>query len=417
MSSVYESPDSERAVIAAVMDSGMPAYDVCRAQITSPEAFKTREFRAIWYVCGLMANDATLPSGRSQTPALAVVDRCRSVRLSDVLGSGDGTVFEFVGGYAGVTEACEGYAGDGTARSALTVQRLYCARQAANAVWKAWELVKRGCDDIPVVIRELQSYAELAESGGHRTTVAAFEQHGDSPTVTQLSWGHGKMDQLKGCPLLTGRLYVVGAPPGGGKTTFAVQVLCKNADDGGKVAMLSLEMPVHDVVSRCRNHYNISPEGAERMSVVRMADVDPLSLVSEVRSMANAGTKLVAIDYLQYVEPARGMNDFESIKATVKGLDNVAKTRNIAIILLSQINRAARKEADKGNDYGLADFYGSAYIEQSADAAILICPQDEESPRPATQKTVDFNIAKNRMGPVGRARWTWHMPEHRFVEG
>ena len=107
---------------------------------------------------------------------------------------------------------------------------------------------------------------------------------------------------------------------------------------------------------------------------------------------------LLVIDYLQLMKgPKADRKDLE-IAAITRDLKILAKTLNIPVLLLSQLNRQVEQRADKRPNLG--DLRESGAIEQDADQVIFLYREciykDDAIPTEA-----DIYLAKNRNGPTG----------------
>jgi replicative DNA helicase len=110
--------------------------------------------------------------------------------------------------------------------------------------------------------------------------------------------------------------------------------------------------------------------------------------------------RIVVIDYVQLMKSTgRFSSRQEEVAALSRGLKLLAKSEQVAIVGLVQLNRGPDGRSDKTPV--LADIRESGQLENDADIAILLHRPDmyeKESPRAGE---IDFIVAKNRDGWTG----------------
>jgi replicative DNA helicase len=109
---------------------------------------------------------------------------------------------------------------------------------------------------------------------------------------------------------------------------------------------------------------------------------------------------LVIVDYLQLFDGPQSESRQQEVSKISRGLKKLAKEFDIAIIVLSQLNRESTKRSDKKPQ--LSDLRESGSIEQDADIVLLLDREDtrdKESPRAGE---IDIDVAKNRNGAGSR---------------
>lgn len=210
-----------------------------------------------------------------------------------------------------------------------------------------------------------------------------------------------------------GRLYVVAARTGQGKSVAGQNMVSNAVLHQHPSLVVSVEMPVVEVVSRI-----IAAQAGVDYSVITKRDFgDGLSRVDEYiqryRSLpmylcdkpsvtveeiaskcralkASTGLDLLFCDYAQLITASdRRVSREQQVAHIVRQLKLVAMELNIAVILAAQLNRNNDQE---GRQPRVSDLRESGELEQSADV-ILLLHQEENSP-----STV-VNVAKNRTGP------------------
>jgi len=208
-------------------------------------------------------------------------------------------------------------------------------------------------------------------------------REGDNPPFP---WGVPFLDRELGdaCP---GHLYCVGAGTNVGKSLFSLLLV---AECPRPAAYVSLEDSPAEVGRRVRD---LAPEA--RVKSFATFPVGKLSQVLlAIREVAEAGARLVVIDYLQLLGvdgdvPVWGRND--EIREAVKALKHLSRELNIVPVLVSQLNRTGAKEK-RATVFDLA---GSSAIETSSEAIVLL------HPGPKGSKIITAEIAKSKSTPKG----------------
>lgn len=220
------------------------------------------------------------------------------------------------------------------------------------------------------------------------------------------------------CGLHKQELTIIGARPGVGKTTLALQIAEHIAERGIETAIISLEMSDTQVIQklisrRARiNSYKmrmgtLETKELEQVGIVSAEIAElPIHLITKARTIQhieNIARKLknknnlglMVIDYIQLIKNKGKFNSREQEVADItRTLKLLSLELNIPIIGLCQLNRnAARQEPT------LADLRESGAIEQDADN-ILFLYQEAES----TETVVDITLklAKQRAGETGK---------------
>lgn len=258
-------------------------------------------------------------------------------------------------------------------------------------------------------------------------------EHGrvGGPAVrTSLQW----LDDKLGGGLRTDRLYILAARPGGGKTSLALGMAIVAAQDGHRVAVVSLEMSKEDLLRRAAswisgvNAYTRFRDDDDRMrfrdALAELQDLDlhvwdkPLKSFDEMAEWLTAlhsekPLGMVMVDYLGLM-PGRG-EDREDLNITKNTQDckNLSKTLKVPVVLLAQPNRMA--ESQGRTRYRMSDLNGSSGIEAAADAVIFLWrPKDGD--RAYEDGYAEIDMQKNRHGPTGVGRLQWNGPRFRFED-
>ncbi|MBQ6395403.1 MAG: replicative DNA helicase [Atopobiaceae bacterium] len=247
--------------------------------------------------------------------------------------------------------------------------------------------------------------------------------------------------------LRPGQMVVIGARPGVGKTSFALNLAVNAAARGTSVALFSLEMSSVEVAQRMvaaqakgmtlsnirggRINDNQWPEliqATEELSQLDiMIDDNPETTVTEIRAKARrmlhdkSKKGLIIVDYLQLLSPPSGRRSDSrttEVSEMSRGLKIMAKDLGVPVIALSQLSRGVENRSGKRPQ--LSDLRESGSIEQDADIVILIDRSltEEEAKREDRPElnVTDFIIAKNRSGPLGTVSIAFFQDSTKFVE-
>lgn len=246
--------------------------------------------------------------------------------------------------------------------------------------------------------------------------------------------------------LRSGQMIVVGARPGVGKTSFALNLATNAAAKGATVAFFSLEMSKAEIAQRLLSAYARIP-----LSVIRTAKISndqwpmileatnelsklniliddtPGTTVTEIRAKArrllqDQPNGIILVDYLQLLEPPPGRSRADSRATEVsemsRGIKIMAKDLGVPVVALSQLNRQVTDR--KGQRPQLSDLRESGSIEQDADIVILLdrSMTEEEASRDDRPdfNVTEFIIAKNRSGPLDIVPLMFLPGSTKFVE-
>ena len=250
--------------------------------------------------------------------------------------------------------------------------------------------------------------------------------------IVGLKSGFSDLDQYIG-GFGKGNLVIVGARPGVGKTSFALNMAASIAKRTKKaVCIFSLEMSNDELVSRILSSEamiesqklrkgDLSTDDWEKLAVaasmlsetdIYIDDTTGSSLTSmkaKLRRVKNLG--LVIVDYLQLMQPERHsgeQNRVNQIGEISRGLKVMAKELGVPVMTLSQLSRSSEKGNNAKNTRKpmLSDLRDSGSIEQDADMVIFLS-RDYYGNDPEKENLVDVIVAKNRHGSTGTVTMSW----------
>ncbi len=234
-------------------------------------------------------------------------------------------------------------------------------------------------------------------------------------------------------------LVLVGARPGMGKTSFALNIATNVAKQTKKtVCIFSLEMSADQLVNRVLssealvNSYSLrtgelAPTDWENLARAagELAGCDILiddtsgmtvtAMKAKLRRVKNLG--MVIIDYLGLMSGDKHTeNRVQEVSEISRSLKIMAKELMVPIICCAQLSRGPESRTD--NKPMLSDLRDSGAIEQDADTVIFLYRSEYyKTDDAAGQDTsiAEVIIAKNRHGSTGTVNMGWNGQFTKFV--
>lgn len=276
-------------------------------------------------------------------------------------------------------------------------ERREAARQAVDEACKGRNVTRaRTLADV------LPSVIETAEHGA----------------ASAIGTGWSDVDELIG-GLAPGRLLVVGARPGVGKSLMGTNLALHVAHRHEHAALIaSMEMPEDEVGQRLlATHANVNltslatgkvtePEWAsiaakhaEMAALPITIDDTPGQSVQHIRGRARDIQRtrddlaLIVVDYIQLMQTGgRSDNRAQELAEVSRGLKLLARESGACVVALAQVNREAARRDSRPR---MSDLRESGAIEADADQVILLHQPDDNIPR------IEVIVDKNRHGPKG----------------
>lgn len=238
------------------------------------------------------------------------------------------------------------------------------------------------------------------------------------------------LDQLT-CGLHNQELTIVGARPGMGKTTFALQIADYIASKNIPVLFISLEMSNVQIITKllARNmRVNSTKMRLGTLNddeIIRLYEESakleekPLHITSDLRTIQQIEIEarklknkenigLIIIDYIQLIKNSQKFNLREQEVADItRTLKLLTLELKIPIIGLCQLNRNATRQEPM-----LSDLRESGAIEQDADNVIFIYQEDESE---EAAPIVTIKLAKQRAGETGKVNMKFNKIFSEFV--
>ena len=258
----------------------------------------------------------------------------------------------------------------------------------------------------------------------------------DNAKTGRVYTGLAALDRLTG-GLRGGKMVVLGARPGVGKTALALQMAVHAARHTGPVLLVSLEMDAAEIVSRmvaaesgvdlqALEAGELTDEQAKRASAcypaisalpIRMAQQTstPMQVRREAMAMQNSvGLSMVVIDYLQLMRSDEKMKSrYEEVTAISREIKLLAMDLHVPILALSQFNRQSEGGYGKKKSMPtMAEAKDSGAIEQDANLFLVqYAPEEPSEDGPDWQayhmckangwEWQVLKIEKNRQGRTG----------------
>lgn len=233
-----------------------------------------------------------------------------------------------------------------------------------------------------------------------------------------LSWGLPTLDRVLG-PIKPGKLIVIAARPGMGKSAFAQQVAEEIAAQGVGVVYGQTEMSAGEMLSRSisrRTGINgfrfarrqLTPDDWTAIDAARdQVEGLPLYVVDRPGLTCGAlrnealrrGAGVVVVDYLQRMSSDE-KTEYERVSRISADLKDMTRGGGPTVIALAQLSRALEQREDKMPI--ASDLRSSGQIEQDADMILgLLRPEvyDED----ADPTAFDIGVIKHREGIPGRS--------------
>jgi replicative DNA helicase len=156
---------------------------------------------------------------------------------------------------------------------------------------------------------------------------------------------------------------------------------------------------------------------APSMSHVRSAVRRAETMLKRVDEAGNTTQRLglVVIDFLQLFVPDvmnRGATREQAVSEVARSLHQIAKDHDVAVLALSQLNRAVELRADKRPT--LSDLRDSGEIEQAAETVILVYRDEYYNKESKDQGIAELIVAKSKDTALGVVRCRFRGEYTRF---
>ena len=267
--------------------------------------------------------------------------------------------------------------------------------------------------------------------------VEAFNQldkvRTDPEAAAGIKTGYADLDRAI-VGLTPGDMVVIGARPGMGKTSFAMNIATNVAKETKKtVCIFSLEMTTAQLAARMLASEALIDSYAMRSGKISGSDYDHLAkaaadlsscdiqiddtasitvtqMKAKLRRMKNLG--LVIVDYLQLMQSdKKAENRVNEVGEVSRGLKLLAKELSVPVICCAQLSRPPK--TNENARPGLSDLRESGQIEQDADIVMFLHGDYAKADAQSSEATLI--ISKNRHGSNGDVRLGWMGQYTKFV--
>lgn len=324
-----------------------------------------------------------------------------------------------------VLEACE-----------VTIQRIYQQKDTASSILDAAQKAL------------LQAADGMASSSGglktlkqaQQAAVDAIQKRRDG-TYAAVQTGYPGLDKI--LVLAPGSFTVMGGRPGTGKSALAVDIALRAAIVQ-RVPTLVFSLEMSDAEIGERSFSNLGGAGGYQIRHAQdLDDTDFVRLSTKIGNALNQAADapmwiddvsgrtsmqvvsitrrakirhkvgLVVVDYLQLCEADDdGDNRQEQVSKISRRLKVLARTLDIPVIALSQLNRACETDNRRPRK---SDLRESGSLEQDADNVVLLhAPSLQADSEGRVIVTVD--VAKSRAGPTGEIEMSFKRNLMQFSE-
>lgn len=314
------------------------------------------------------------------------------------------------------------------------------------------QAVQSPAEDPVKLASQLAAGSKVVESeaksiGMAEALAKMLETIGDKRKACQT--GISGFDSLTG-GIRGGKLIIIGARPGIGKTALALDMGKHVAAHSGGVLVVSLEMSEEEIMARLyanesgidvqelesgklsEEAYATLAECGPRISQlpIRISTrcTTPMQIRQEaVRMQENGGLELVIVDYLQLVRAdAKHSSRYEEVSEISRELKLMAMDLGVPVIALTQFNRMSEGgNGTKKRAPTMAEAKDSGSIEQDANIFIVQYapddPGDDHYAKQAMQiceakgwEWQQLIVEKNRQGRTGRINVGFDKAHMRF---
>lgn len=374
----------------------------------------------------------------------------------------DKNVYDEAGGKAYLTLLVENVP---TSANVMTYTEIlrerYYARALTNAARNILKDIEENAVEPDKMIERAEQRIYDIRTGNDRSGLTSIKDVIEQETYDRLSkiadpethddyvgipCGLGELDRM-----ITGLnksdLIILGARPGMGKTSLALNIARNVAVDTGKtVCFFSLEMSRDQLAQRLlssesgiesrkfrtgeltADEWTMLTRAGEHLAKTRLyldetSDITVPQIKAKLRRMKNVD--LVIIDYLGLMHSARKIdNRVQEISEITRNLKIMAKELAIPVIVCSQLSRGTETKG-KSHRPMLADLRDSGSIEQDADIVLFLYrpdyyraenegADDEGAPEGGSLNS-ECIVAKNRHGETGKVELHWDEKHTRFT--
>lgn len=380
--------EAEQALLAAILVNNQAYWSV--AGFLKPYHFSETLHQAFYETIGAM-----IAEGRAANP----VTLKPYLRADQMVG--EQTVFQYLVSLAA---------------NAVTIAGAYDYGRAIIEMWSRHKLIGLAQDmdelarNMPVdmspekIIGEMAGrLTQIATEGNERAGAVKYGvilpnavervQKASTDAASRIPWFLPEISDALG-DIRRGNLVGLMSDSGGGKTSFALQQCRYAAASGFRSAFFSIEITEEEAALQAaaqRSHISLGRIDAFTLNTKEQGDLEREMMVSselpfyivgfgecslsDIRVKAEAmvksiGLDLIVIDHAKMITLPNPKDIFaERINALYRGLKALAKTLNVAIVILIQRNDDWKQRVRSGSSMRpvMGDAYGGGSIKQSLD--------------------------------------------------
>lgn len=292
-------------------------------------------------------------------------------------------------------------------------------------------LTEEGTASIDEIIADLMNLVDGSKQyentiqGAVAEAANRLEWVEQNPGLVGISTGLVDLDYFLG-GFQPSDLYIIGARPAVGKTALMLN-MAMSAEK--PIGIFSAEQPMVQIGQRTiaisggasttnMRQGKMNDADWEAVSttlkklkdrVILINDKSAPTIIDVVRQTRKwkreHGIKGIYLDYIQRMRGPNGLKRHEQVEEIVRGLKELAKELDIAVIALAQVNREVEKRSDKRPH--LADLRDSGAIEQEADNVMMLYRDEVYNENTKAVGIAELNIEKNRHGRTGFIKIEW----------
>ncbi|NHN89728.1 DNA repair protein RadA [Acetobacter conturbans] len=205
--------------------------------------------------------------------------------------------------------------------------------QSCGAVYPKWSGKCEACGEWNSIVQEtVEPTASRASRSKHRLTFTGLE--GSAAPPPRITTKIEELDRVLGGGLVPASVVLVGGDPGIGKSTLLLQMACRLATTGQRVAYISGEESVEQIRMRARRLELTAP------SLELAASINVSDIAATLETDTPPG--LVIIDsiqtmWLDTIESAPG--SVAQVRACAFELIRLAKKRGFALVLVGHVTK------------------------------------------------------------------------------
>jgi replicative DNA helicase len=226
------------------------------------------------------------------------------------------------------------------------------------------------------------------------------------------------MDGALNGGFVCGGMYVLAGMTSRGKTTLAQNLCRRIAQDGVGVAYFCFEDSESGAIRKFLSQTSIVSmkelesyerlnddqkysvhESKEYLRKLKLALITEGSNLEEVKlsatRAASQGISVIVVDQSSWVHVPGSKGTYEEASAVARGLKMLAKTLNVVVIVLVQVNRSGASASSEGKKIELFHLRDSGKFEEDADGVLILQELDTEQ-NPAA---MHIDLKKHRHGP------------------